>query len=109
MHYMSAGADPVGADAARHALGQPVHGNHAAPCNDSGKRGPVGAEKRLPDARVNAVGTDERIATHLRSALELQLHPVDGLVESQAVRSEVDRSRLLAPRSEEHTSELQSQ
>ena len=97
MHHMCAGADPVGADAARHAGRQPLHGDHAAPRNDSGKRGLVGAEKHLAGERVNAVGADERIATHLCPIRELQPHAFSVLAESQAGRSEVDCSRLLAP------------
>ena len=104
---MSAGADPVGADAARHALWQPVHGDHAAPRDDSGKRGPVGTEKRLPDTRMHPIGADKRIASRLGPVGEAQPYAPAVLAQGAALCTQVDGVGLFAPyRSRQHAEEI---
>src|SRR6267378_1052697 len=107
MHHMPAGADPVGADAARHAGGKPIHGNHAPPCNDSGERGLVGAEKRLPDARVDAVGADERVAPRLGPIGEAQPYMFAVLAQAAALCTQVDGVGLFPlHRARQHAEEI---
>jgi len=77
-------ADPVGADEAPHADGQFFHRDRAAPGHVAGEPGPVGAEQRLPDARVHTVSADQHITVDL-SRFEPQRDATRGLFETRAL------------------------
>ena len=62
MHDVAAGADPIHSHPARHVLGQPGHGDDAAPGDHAGELRPVGAEQPLTNDRVHSVGADQGIA-----------------------------------------------
>ena len=97
MDHMAARTDPVGAQRTREMGRKPGHRDHAAPCDLTREARPVGPEKPVADARMDAVGADEGVALDAASILELQRDAARRLGKAGDARPEPDRIGVCLP------------
>ena len=84
-------ADPGHAVLLTQPRGQTVHRHDAAPRHEAGEGGARAAEQRLADARMHAIGADQRIAADALAVFEQQCHAVGVLFEVDAARADTHR------------------
>ena len=104
---MAVRADPGHAVALAQPRGQALHRHDAAPGHEAGEGGARVAEQRFADARMHAIGADQRIAVHALAALQQQRHAVGILLEADAARADPHRAgRAFGQRLHQHGVEI---
>jgi hypothetical protein len=71
---------------------QPRHRHDRAPGHEPGEGSAPAAVQRLADARMHAIGADQRIAADLLAVLQRQRHPARVLLQPDAAGPDVNRA-----------------
>ena len=94
VHDVPPRPDPVGPDRP-HPLRQAIRRNDAAPRHEAEELRPVGAEQRVADGGVHAVGADQGVAVRRAAVSKAQRHAAGILLNPHDLMAEMDRVALV--------------